>query len=1003
MALEMHVRSRKPFKPPPREQSATHQPDAEAAGRGDDDSHSSGTKDAESTAGASEVSSQSAATGRSTPRRQKRWAGASDRAKPRIKELRQQKEQANGQQRHSFGEDGVPAWQRLHDEHRQKTARKVEREEEHRRACEEEARMLLQEIIPHERLPQDKIDEITRRLYTERLEKMTLKKEKAAKENDRSLAQMLAQKTESTSNVFRGVALYESFMKRMACRAEAQTRSVPETPETPKRAASLGHAGKMHRWAAEKAQRLVRQREEQLAQLEAQLKQDSVHQGGGKTTRHEQLYQDHAQRVKRLEEAQAKDMVKDHDQKVRVGSMPEHCIHLYQDARRRTESLEVRKQQHEEQQAEELRSQSVHAAARSKAWTAKLQEEATQRIARPKRKRLAPAPSTQPEPCTEARGDARSVTPPKVSGHNATPSTPRTPRRAPRPDTAEAIGRELQGAAATPPRTQSSGTRRSVQSVSPCQRQSTPRASSQSSASRAAAKGAVCAWAICWQLDHHRLRGLTWSFNGAAWVREWCIFGSRLNLADNAVDAATVEVLLDAAALSPACPEELELLPNPCGSRVVAKLLHHLAPWRTISLKGTSPEVAEVAQLLSSFGESRQAFRVRPLPRQHTQSAARALGTSGRCPEGGNVPRHATAGSREARHCAFPALGGMRRDSVLGVQRLRPQSSLLPGATRHHARERRAKSARREWSVKAAERMPSAKSLATRARSAAGEDAVRTPSSRAPFRPAPRVADKCQGATEAPASEPSSPRSGARCPHRPVPPLRVCREENFTPLFERHEHVDLQASSVLRELRNVQGLRLLQCGLTDGWLAKLGHSGSSKWSGVRMLDLRCNQLTSASSSALASVVSGGLQALVLDGNRLQSVGFKAICTALTGKKCALRWLSVANNDLTHPSGSAAAEVLGSACPLQELSLAMNPKISSGEICTLLRAAARSQAHLYLDLAQTGAAAQVLPFAAKALARCEGLVIDLSGCPAIAEGSAEGPNLERFLADQRLLL
>ncbi|CAJ1353624.1 unnamed protein product [Effrenium voratum] len=488
----------------------------------------------------------------------------------------------------------------------------------------------------------------------------------------------------------------------------------------------------------------------------------------------------------------------------------------------------------------------------------------------------------------------------------------------------------------------------------------------------------------------------------------------RLNLADNAVDAATVEVLLDAAALSPACPEELELLPNPCGSRVVAKLLHHLAPWRTISLKGTSPEVAEVAQLLSSFGDQKDATCSRDKPSEFVLS----LGNTLKVPPGhwellGDALKVATCpvtqlpGAARPGTAPFRRLGGCGgilylefRDCDLSQAFFRVPRAITPENVELSSI---AKSARREWSVKAAERMPSAKSLATRARSAAGEDAVRTPSSRAPFRPAPRVADKCQGATEAPGSEPSSPRSGARCPHRPVPPLRVCREENFTPLFERHEHVDLQASSVLRELRNVQGLRLLQCGLTDGWLAKLGHSGSSKWSGVRMLDLRCNQLTSASSSALASVVSGGLQALVLDGNRLQSVGFKAICTALTGKKCALRWLSVANNDLTHPSGSAAAEVLGSACPLQELSLAMNPKISSGEICTLLRAAARSQAHLYLDLAQTGAAAQVLPFAAKALARCEGLVIDLSGCPAIAEGSAEGPNLERFLADQRLLL
>eukprot|EP00434_Breviolum_minutum_P007699 symbB.v1.2.006791.t1/scaffold396.1/size242164/18 len=113
---------------------------------------------------------------------------------------------------------------------------------------------------------------------------------------------------------------------------------------------------------------------------------------------------------------------------------------------------------------------------------------------------------------------------------------------------------------------------------------------------------------------------------------------------------------------------------------------------------------------------------------------------------------------------------------------------------------------------------------------------------------------------------------------RRIPALRLCREENFGILFERTWHVDLQVSTVLRELRNVQGVRLVRCDLTDNWLSQLGHSGnSSKWNAIRLLDLRYNALTSSCCPAIATVISGGLQALLLDGNRLQSQGFEAVC------------------------------------------------------------------------------------------------------------------------------
>eukprot|EP00913_Durusdinium_trenchii_P009346 g8783.t1 len=389
-----------------------------------------------------------------------------------------------------------------------------------------------------------------------------------------------------------------------------------------------------------------------------------------------------------------------------------------------------------------------------------------------------------------------------------------------------------------------------------------------------------------------------------------------------------------------------------------------------------------------------------------------------------------------------------------------------------------------------------------------------------------------------------------------------CRElqENFGILFERQSHVDLQVCAVLRELRHVQGLRLLRCGLTDcdaiwmgfmledelmalqdNWLSQLGHSGnSSKWSAIRLLDLRYNTLTSASCPALATVISGGLQALLLDGNRLQVEGFEVarllpwlprrcfgelsifermrssgkrvgpvkhrslsdmekedLYPGRGNKRCergepagcrghlagphlqpwyltshlrgvntdALpmakfereqadaaskapehkvsamelpkkprrvksvkravvipapgrqrpqvvlqkepptgrsRWLSVADNALGHPSGSLLAELfLAGPNRGQELSLAFNA-ISSGEIACLLRALAKSHGGegLYLDLAQTGAAPQVLPLAMKALALCQGLVINLTGCQAL---TAEQQNCQGGLEEHRLLL
>lgn len=98
-----------------------------------------------------------------------------------------------------------------------------------------------------------------------------------------------------------------------------------------------------------------------------------------------------------------------------------------------------------------------------------------------------------------------------------------------------------------------------------------------------------------------------------------------------------------------------------------------------------------------------------------------------------------------------------------------------------------------------------------------------------------------------------------------------------------------------------------------------------------------------------------------------------------------RWLSLADNELGHPCGSLAADLfVQGQSSLKELSLAVN-SISSGEIACFLRTLAKLSVSedLYIDLAQTAAQPQALPIAAKAIARCPGLVINLKGCQALA--------------------
>lgn len=205
--------------------------------------------------------------------------------------------------------------------------------------------------------------------------------------------------------------------------------------------------------------------------------------------------------------------------------------------------------------------------------------------------------------------------------------------------------------------------------------------------------------------------------------------------------------------------------------------------------------------------------------------------------------------------------------------------------------------------------------------------------------------------------------------------------------LERSGYLDMDVSSVLRELRRVDALRLIRCGLHDRWLARLCHGGGcSKWSGVRLLDLRHNFLTAGCCPAIATVVSGGLQALVLDGNRVQAEGLEALCAAAkAGRRCRLCWLSVAANNIGHPGGLVAASLLEQAggCTLRGLRLAHNRLGSSG-LVAVLRALCCQDIGLMgrrleqLDCTACGGGPPVLSQLSRTLAQCTCLCVDMAG-------------------------
>lgn len=337
-----------------------------------------------------------------TPRK-KPWTGTKCEGQRRIKDVRQQMEQmetaraspskAQTCRSSSPGgnevQDGKPAWQRLHDDHKERQTSQAQRQKERRQASELEAQMLLQQVMRRERLPAEQIEEITKRLYSDGLEKQKQQKEQAMKDHDRYWAKFFGGKATSdqVSSVFRGVTLYEAFMKhqkRAAARATAPAAA--EAEEKERRGFSPQYLQKLVRWGLEKKKRIERRKQEEDLRMEAELESMSVHHGAGisQPARHEMLYLDSLERAQRLKEAQSVRWGVDEQKVLGEKEHAELFLQLYNDAQRRAESLKLRRHCLEKQQASELEAQSVHAAAKqSKAWTAKQQQEAIERIARP--------------------------------------------------------------------------------------------------------------------------------------------------------------------------------------------------------------------------------------------------------------------------------------------------------------------------------------------------------------------------------------------------------------------------------------------------------------------------------------------------------------------------------------------------------------------------------------------------------------------------------------------
>lgn len=525
-----------------------------------------------------------------------------------------------------------------------------------------------------------------------------------------------------------------------------------------------------------------------------------------------------------------------------------------------------------------------------------------------------------------------------------------------------------------------------------------------------------------------------------------------LDLSDNTLHAPFVEAMLSFTAdhPRPATLQELVLLPNPCGSRVVQEFLAATAPWSTVIVPGATLEALEAAQLLHCLGPGpaapeddgagaaerefclwlpgasllsrhwqwcviTDALRVALTPRMSASSArpvrlgqqySRHGGTGGHLRlslDGADLSQVCFKVPRTERPSSPPsasvsiARSARRQVRMRASSQPRKEASSLAERARNSTRAmeeavlgREVHRGTHQQDCAMSSSSTAQASGALRSRSSGSLRAAPSPGSQALLTPSGSSA----------ASHPAATRDGGKASMHGL-------EQEFTHLFERHGYVELEVATVLRELRNVDALRLLRCGLKDNWLAQLGHS--SKWRSVRLLDLRHNLLTFGCSAVLATLISAGLEALILDGNHLQAHGFEVLSRATrAGQRCSLRLLSLAGNDIGHPGGKIAAELLSKTegCPLQGLNLADNP-MSSGELALLLRALPRQHKEAgrqlqWLDLSGCSFCSALVPNLLRALSSCEGLCMAWERSIRDADQDLVA-DFRPFVVDRRLLL
>lgn len=415
-----------------------------------------------------------------------------------LRERRREAEEAAAKQRRrsSEGSSTTPRWQRLHEEHKEISSRKAALEEEGRRATDEEAKALLHQVMPHGKLPAEEVDRITERLYTASLAERGRRRDQEKKQHEARMARTCCfvpnagKPVSPVPETFRGVALYENYMRKVIRRAAAEkseaaanadrnmkpkpfirsTVYIPGVSPSPTSATATAESAgldqadqispqlaalaaetaeklaaqkrarseyveKLFKWGSEREARLSRLRKEKEEKLEAELKATSVHAGADPSrtepNRHERLYEDHYSRRKRQEEAWAKSLQE--FLKAPPAGASDNSSRLYRDAVRRKANLQRRIQQQQQLEEEELRAQSIHADAQ-RSWNRQREEKALERLLHAQTSRTFSPPARLREQ------GSLPATPRALSEPGRPSKAATTPRRSPSPSHATGPG-----------------------------------------------------------------------------------------------------------------------------------------------------------------------------------------------------------------------------------------------------------------------------------------------------------------------------------------------------------------------------------------------------------------------------------------------------------------------------------------------------------------------------------------------------------------------------------